>query len=78
MVKNEIVQHNNVDITLEVNKHDNGLVELSINYNGTPVSIMLDKDNVQTLIDELAYTRYLSSDGIKILKNKTNENTGGN
>jgi hypothetical protein len=58
MVRKEIVQNDNTDITLEVIKQDNGLVELSITYGNTPFSIMLDRDDVSALIDELAFTRY--------------------
>jgi hypothetical protein len=58
MVKKEIVQNDNTDISIEVIKQDDGLVELSINYGNTPFSIMLDRDDVSALIDELAFTKY--------------------
>jgi predicted nuclease of predicted toxin-antitoxin system len=61
MVRKEIVQNDNTDISIEVIKHDNDLVELSISYGNTPFSIMLDRDDVNALIDELAFTKYKSN-----------------
>jgi hypothetical protein len=58
MVRKEIVQNDNTDISIEVIKQDDGLVELSINYGNTPFSIMLDREDVSALIDELAFTKY--------------------
>jgi hypothetical protein len=55
MVRKEIVQNDNTDISIEVIKQDNDLVELSISYGNTPFSIMLDRDDVNALIDELAF-----------------------
>jgi hypothetical protein len=65
MVRKEIVQNDNTDISIEVIKQDNGLVELSITHNGTPLSIMLDRDDVSALIDELAFTKYAPSEFYK-------------
>ena len=61
MVRKEIVQNDNTDISIEVIKHDSDLVELSISYGNTPFSIMLDRDDVNALIDELAFTKYKSN-----------------
>ena len=57
MVTREIVQNDNTDISIEVLKHDNDLVELSINYGNIPFSIMLDRNDVNALIDELAFAK---------------------
>ena len=65
MVRKEIVQNDNTDISIEVIKQDNDLVELSISYGNTPFSIMLDRDDVAALIDELAFTKYKTNQYVR-------------
>lgn len=57
MVRKEFVQNDRPEITLEVLEHENGLVELCVTSHGNPMSIMLDSDDVDILVDELLSAR---------------------
>jgi hypothetical protein len=57
MVRKEFVQNDNPQIILEVLEHGNGIVELCVTSHGNPISIMLDSDDVDILVDELLSAR---------------------